>query len=118
MNDESIWVRADLHSGTLTPGEDTDDENTKTFAAVVGELFRPVPLSWAAALAGIGEGASDCPTLDSLVIVSGKRVHVAQRLEENEDLALLGVTDKSRCLGLIFSELRQRSAPGAGTTPR
>lgn len=84
----------------------TGNESVEEFATALPELFGAPSLSRALSLGRLEAATSGC--LQDLVLVSAERVHVAQRLPQNPELAVVSVAKRSASLGWIVSEARAR----------
>jgi hypothetical protein len=99
---------AEIRSGALIDGGPGDaPPPLQDFAAALPELFADgcsrsmvFRLDDAAAAAG----------LDDIVLISPRRVHVAQRVPDEPGLALVSVSARTGSIGLILSEARARLA--------
>jgi hypothetical protein len=97
----------DTRSGLILGAEPgTDTATLAEFAAALPELFRTADVSERLHLARL-DAVAPAPIRD-LVLVSPRRVHVAQRLPGDPELAVVSVASRTGSLGWIVAEARAK----------
>jgi hypothetical protein len=100
-DEELISVLVEAHTGHVAGLAGDECRVLDDFRATVPELFSPA--------VHLTLGAESAPLeLRDLVLVSPKRVHVAQRVPRDPKLVLVSVSNRSKSLGLVVSETRAR----------
>jgi hypothetical protein len=98
----------DIRTGTVVEaGAAGNAQGLEDFAAVLPELFAdPCSRSMVFRLADAASAAG----LDDIVLISPRRVLVAQRVPAEPGLALVSVSTRAGSIGLVLSEARARLA--------
>jgi hypothetical protein len=97
----------DTRSGLILGAEPgTDTATLAEFAAALPELFRAADVSERLHLARLDAIAP--AQIRDLVLVSPRRVHVAQRLPRDPELAVVSVASRTGSLGWIVAEARAK----------
>jgi hypothetical protein len=105
---ELASVLADVGTGDLVESPPDSDAAGRLadFAAALPELFASASLSRRALYGRLDDDATS--GLQDIVLISPRRVHVAQRVRNEPGLALVSVAPRTESIGLILSEARAR----------
>ena len=106
-DDSFTSALVDTRTGLVLGAEaGTDPTRLADFASALPELFRATDVS-ERLLTGRLDAAAPAGVRD-LVLVSTCRVHVAQRLPRDPDLAVVSVSGRGASLGWIVAEARAK----------
>lgn len=100
-----VSARVDTRSGLLVDESTSLSGTLAEFAAALPELLAPVSAVSKLVLEPL---VGPARVLKELVLISPRRVHLAQRLPEQPEVALVSAADRGASLGWIVSEARAR----------
>jgi hypothetical protein len=107
---EVVYAAVCLKSGIVLDnlGNPTPTAQVAGWAAAAPELFRAdQKAKWTALFARLG-GESGSERFREFILVSADHVHVLERIEQSEEMALVVVGPAKANLGVLLSQARQR----------